>query len=130
MDGQVCNCHLLCFASLKFDLPDTTLVHTWTFLPHLLTQFVVPSQIKIRTFLLNLFISRYSMLFRFTNEKLWYKASATNARRKILPKHLMNQFANKQIVCIEYSDLSGDQEREIFQVGAGASFRTTSSLDD
>ncbi|OAX36284.1 hypothetical protein K503DRAFT_673654, partial [Rhizopogon vinicolor AM-OR11-026] len=47
--------------------------------------------------------------------RLWYKASATSARRKLLPKHLINQFANKQIVCIEYSNLSGDQEREIFQ---------------
>ncbi|KAG1734569.1 hypothetical protein EDB19DRAFT_1596478, partial [Suillus lakei] len=47
--------------------------------------------------------------------RLWYKSSASNARRKILPKQLINQFANKQIVCVEYSDINPDQEREIFQ---------------
>jgi hypothetical protein len=51
----------------------------------------------------------------FTNEKLWYKPSATNARRKLLPKQLIHQFSNKQIVCVEYSDINPDQEREIFQ---------------
>lgn len=51
----------------------------------------------------------------FTNERLWYKPSATNARRKLLPKQLLHQFANKQIVCVEYSDINPDQEREIFQ---------------
>lgn len=51
----------------------------------------------------------------FTNERLWYKSSATNARRKLLPKQLIHQFANKQIVCVEYSDINPDQEREIFQ---------------
>ncbi|KAH0835739.1 hypothetical protein J3R83DRAFT_9564 [Lanmaoa asiatica] len=52
---------------------------------------------------------------RFTNEKLWFKSSATNARRKLLPQHLRTQFANKQIVCVEYTGLDDDQEREIFQ---------------
>lgn len=51
----------------------------------------------------------------FTNERLWYRLSATKARRKLLPKQLINQFANKQIVCVEYSDINPDQEREIFQ---------------
>lgn len=51
----------------------------------------------------------------FTNERLWYKPSKTNARRKLLPKQLIHQFANKQIVCVEYSDINPDQEREIFQ---------------
>ncbi|KAG2155215.1 uncharacterized protein EDB93DRAFT_91098 [Suillus bovinus] len=51
----------------------------------------------------------------FTNEKLWYKTSATQARRKLLPKQLIHQFSNKQIVCVEYSDINPDQEREIFQ---------------
>ncbi|KIJ67382.1 hypothetical protein HYDPIDRAFT_37917 [Hydnomerulius pinastri MD-312] len=51
----------------------------------------------------------------FTNEKLWFKATATSTRRKLLPQYLRTQFANKQIVCVEYTDLNADQEREIFQ---------------
>ncbi|KAG1878967.1 hypothetical protein F4604DRAFT_1755235 [Suillus subluteus] len=57
-------------------------------------------------------IQRY---IQFTNERLWYKPSARNARRKLLPKQLIHQFSNKQIVCVEYSDINPDQEREIFQ---------------
>ncbi|KAI5981513.1 hypothetical protein EDC04DRAFT_3022073 [Pisolithus marmoratus] len=53
--------------------------------------------------------------FVFTNEKLWYKSSAQNPKRKLLPVHLRTLFANKQVVCVEYSDLTDDQEREIFQ---------------
>lgn len=51
----------------------------------------------------------------FTNEKLWYKSSAQNPRRKLLPQQLRTLFANKQVVCVEYSDLTDNQEREIFQ---------------
>lgn len=51
----------------------------------------------------------------FTNEKLWYKSSAQNPKRKLLPSHLRTLFANKQVVCVEYNDLTDDQEREIFQ---------------
>lgn len=51
----------------------------------------------------------------FTNERLWYKSTANYPRRKLLPKQLIYQFANKQIVCVEYSDINPDQEREIFQ---------------
>ncbi|KAI9462076.1 hypothetical protein HD554DRAFT_2027739, partial [Boletus coccyginus] len=47
--------------------------------------------------------------------KLWFKSTATNTRRKLLPQHLRTQFANKQIVCVEYTQLNSDQEREIFQ---------------
>lgn len=54
-------------------------------------------------------------LRRFTNEKLWYKSNATNTKRKLLSQHLRTQFANKQIVCVEYTGLDSDQEREIFQ---------------
>ncbi|KAF8129057.1 hypothetical protein EV363DRAFT_1169699 [Boletus edulis] len=54
-------------------------------------------------------------LHRFTNEKLWFKSSATNTRRKLLPQYLKTQFTNKQIVCVEYTGLDNDQEREIFQ---------------
>lgn len=51
----------------------------------------------------------------FTNERLWYKLNRAYARRKLLPKQLVHQFSNKQIVCVEYSDINPDQEREIFQ---------------
>ncbi|KAL4071943.1 hypothetical protein J3A83DRAFT_4093033 [Scleroderma citrinum] len=61
------------------------------------------------------FVSMLSPHPIFTNEKFWYKASASNPRRKILPQPLRNIFANKQVVCVEYSDLTDDQEREIFQ---------------
>lgn len=52
---------------------------------------------------------------RFTNEKLWFKSTATGTKRKLLPQHMRTLFANKQIVCVEYTELNGDQEREIFQ---------------
>ncbi|KAG2113577.1 uncharacterized protein F5147DRAFT_571425 [Suillus discolor] len=58
---------------------------------------------------------RLTSIQRFTNERLWYKGSASNSRRKLLPKQLIHQFSNKQIVCVEYSDINPDQEREIFQ---------------
>lgn len=34
----------------------------------------------------------------------------------MLSRQLIQAFANKQIVCVEYDDLTDDQEREIFQV--------------
>jgi hypothetical protein len=47
---------------------------------------------------------------------MWYKQTAGSTKRKLLPKALKQAFANKQIVCVEYDYLTGDQEREIFQV--------------
>jgi len=55
----------------------------------------------------------------FTNEKLWYKDVGTGSRgpkKKLLPEKYRHLFANKQIVCIEYQDITDDDEREIFQV--------------
>ncbi|KIM74460.1 hypothetical protein PILCRDRAFT_828156 [Piloderma croceum F 1598] len=49
-----------------------------------------------------------------TNQKLWYK-QVGNTKRKLLPKQYMQQFAYKQITCVEYETISPDQEREIFQ---------------
>ncbi|RDX50781.1 hypothetical protein OH76DRAFT_1380310 [Lentinus brumalis] len=49
-----------------------------------------------------------------TNKKYWYKPAAGETRL-ILPKPLMQAFANKQITCIEYDGLLDDEEREIFQ---------------
>jgi len=55
----------------------------------------------------------------FTNEKLWYKDVGTSGKglkKKLLPEKYRRLFANKQIVCIEYQDITDDDEREIFQV--------------
>ncbi|KAI8976365.1 hypothetical protein BD414DRAFT_446482 [Trametes punicea] len=49
-----------------------------------------------------------------TNKKWWFRGS-DGEKRNLLPKQLLQAFANKQIVCVEYEDLSDDQEREIFQ---------------
>ncbi|KAI0367878.1 hypothetical protein BV20DRAFT_530564 [Pilatotrama ljubarskyi] len=49
-----------------------------------------------------------------TNKKYWYQEYAPE-KRVLLPKSLRQAFANKQIVCVEYDDLTDDQEREIFQ---------------
>ena len=52
---------------------------------------------------------------RYTNQKLWYKG-VRGATRKLLPQNYITLFANKQIVCVEYENLTEDQEREMFQV--------------
>lgn len=56
----------------------------------------------------------------YTGEKLWYKdASApgatTKTRKKLLPEKYRRLFSNKQIVCVEYADITSSDEREIFQ---------------
>jgi hypothetical protein len=55
-----------------------------------------------------------------TNEKLWYKEVSSGSKtvrpRKILSEKYRRLFANKQIVCVEYHDITGGDEREIFQV--------------
>ncbi|KAG5635815.1 hypothetical protein H0H81_010045 [Sphagnurus paluster] len=53
-----------------------------------------------------------------TNEKLWYTdtgGGASKTRRKLLPEKYRRLFAMKQIVCVEYQDLTDSDEREIFQ---------------
>ncbi|CCM00224.1 uncharacterized protein FIBRA_02252 [Fibroporia radiculosa] len=49
-----------------------------------------------------------------TNKRYWYR-DGPGSKRMILPKQYMQAFANKQITCVEYDCLTGDQEREIFQ---------------
>ncbi|KDQ58197.1 hypothetical protein JAAARDRAFT_35021 [Jaapia argillacea MUCL 33604] len=50
------------------------------------------------------------------SEKLWFKDLGTKGvRRTILPEKYRRLFANKQIVCVEYQDITQDDEREIFQ---------------
>ncbi|KAK0222138.1 hypothetical protein IW262DRAFT_1378483 [Armillaria fumosa] len=48
--------------------------------------------------------------------KFWYTAGAgRNSSRTLLPPQLKSRFSNKQITCVEYDDLTHDQEREIFR---------------
>ncbi|TEB24117.1 hypothetical protein FA13DRAFT_1669587, partial [Coprinellus micaceus] len=55
-----------------------------------------------------------------TSEKWWYidnpgATGSGRARKKILPNNLRRQFEGKQIVCVEYQDITDADEREIFQ---------------
>lgn len=55
-----------------------------------------------------------------TGEKLWYKDVQVTGKgsraRRLLPDDTKKIFANKQIVCVEYQDITDADEREIFQV--------------
>ena len=42
--------------------------------------------------------------------------------RRLLPDEYRKTFANKQIVCVEYQDITDADEREIFQVCRGLLF--------
>lgn len=61
------------------------------------------------------FFLSLTLIGSFTNQRMWYKKNGI-AARKLLPQHYQKLFANKQIVCVEYENLTPDQEREIFQV--------------
>ncbi|KAI0942233.1 hypothetical protein AcW1_002916 [Taiwanofungus camphoratus] len=50
----------------------------------------------------------------FTNERFVYKDTG-KFKAKLLPERYKKIFRAKQIVCVEYQDLTGDNEREIFQ---------------
>jgi hypothetical protein len=51
----------------------------------------------------------------FTGRKCYY-VNAPNQRRKLMGKAEISQFNGKQIVCVEYENLTNEDEREIFQV--------------
>ncbi|KAF5351459.1 hypothetical protein D9757_012061 [Collybiopsis confluens] len=54
-----------------------------------------------------------------TGQKLWFKIdrseSSSAAKRELLPDKYRTMFSNKQVVCVEYSDLTDGDERDIFQ---------------
>ncbi|EIN04175.1 hypothetical protein PUNSTDRAFT_146661 [Punctularia strigosozonata HHB-11173 SS5] len=57
-----------------------------------------------------------------SNEKMYYKDTGAappgkgkNKVKKLVPEKYRRMFANKQIVCVEYSDLKDEDEREIFK---------------
>ncbi|KAJ3488586.1 hypothetical protein NLI96_g2734 [Meripilus lineatus] len=52
----------------------------------------------------------------FTGEKFTYKSSGkSKSNTRLLPERYRKIFRNKQIACMEYDQLSDDNEREIFQ---------------
>lgn len=54
---------------------------------------------------------------RITGERWFFKdGPGSKKSRKILPDKHKRLFADKQIVCVEYQDITDDNEREIFQV--------------
>ncbi|KZT18747.1 hypothetical protein NEOLEDRAFT_1173436 [Neolentinus lepideus HHB14362 ss-1] len=60
-----------------------------------------------------------------THEKLWYKLDHEEPHRKLLPESLQRRFANKQLQCVEYQDISVADERMIFerlQMGMSVSY--------
>ncbi|PSR84196.1 hypothetical protein PHLCEN_2v5484 [Hermanssonia centrifuga] len=57
---------------------------------------------------------RLTSMRRFTQKRFWYK-QGLDAKKQQLPKQYIQNFANKQIVCMEYEGLTKEQEREIFQ---------------
>lgn len=52
---------------------------------------------------------------RRSTQKFYYKLQP-GITGKLLPDRYRRQFAMKQITCIEYQDISQDEERDIFQV--------------
>ncbi|KAK0475462.1 hypothetical protein IW261DRAFT_1494371 [Armillaria novae-zelandiae] len=52
-----------------------------------------------------------------TGRKYWYMdhPGVPSKQKNLLPETLRRHFANKQIVCVEYPDLTDDDERDIFQ---------------
>ncbi len=53
--------------------------------------------------------------YRESKRKYWYKQKA-GKQGKQLPAKYKRMFSNKQIVCIEYMEITEDDEREIFRV--------------
>lgn len=45
-----------------------------------------------------------------------YFNNLPDSQRKLIAEPARNVFMNKQLACVEYEDLTADQEREIFQV--------------
>lgn len=61
------------------------------------------------------------LLLSISGEKYWYTVDTGGNDRKGQPKKLLPEkyrraFAKKQVVCVEYRDLTDNNERDIFQV--------------
>ena len=51
----------------------------------------------------------------FSNKRYWFSGDK-KGKDLPLPAHLVQAFRAAQITCVEYDELSEEQEREIFQV--------------
>ncbi|KAI0776998.1 hypothetical protein BD413DRAFT_524648 [Trametes elegans] len=51
----------------------------------------------------------------FTGEKFVFRNDMGNSKAQILPERYRKLFLNKQIVCMEYQEITPENEREIFQ---------------
>ncbi|KAI9065685.1 hypothetical protein FKP32DRAFT_459384 [Trametes sanguinea] len=51
----------------------------------------------------------------FTGEKFYFKIDSKSVKGQVLPERYRKMFLNKQIVCMEYQDITPENEREIFQ---------------
>ncbi|KAG7086339.1 hypothetical protein E1B28_002301 [Marasmius oreades] len=69
----------------------------------------------------------------YTGELLWFKDNGDNrgrTKKNILPAKLRTSFTNKQIVCVEYSDLRDCDERDIFKrVQLGVALTTAEKMN-
>jgi hypothetical protein len=60
-------------------------------------------------------ISELTIDHRESGKKYWYKLKAGKQGKQLPPKY-KRMFSHKQIVCIEYMEITEDDEREIFRV--------------
>ncbi|KAI0337285.1 hypothetical protein BDW22DRAFT_1383871 [Trametopsis cervina] len=59
---------------------------------------------------------RLTSIWRFSHEKYFFKHLPDRKEKgRLLPQRYKKIFENKQIVCMEYGDLSDSNEREVFQ---------------
>ncbi|KAF8514206.1 hypothetical protein BU17DRAFT_52702 [Hysterangium stoloniferum] len=61
------------------------------------------------------FIDGMSISLCWIIKKYWYTRSDSQHTRLLLPEAYRKQFQNKQITCVEYTDLPPGTERDIFQ---------------
>ena len=74
-------------------------------------------QIRIRTNFLT-YIFQLLMSIRTTNRKSYFTNPPGSKKRKLITSQMQANFKNKQLACVEYDDLTPEQEREIFQVSS------------
>ena len=51
-----------------------------------------------------------------SNKKFYYKHLPGQSKGELLPQRYRDQFRRKQIICVEYSEVTEEDEREIFKV--------------
>jgi len=76
-------------------------------------------QIKTRKATTLFTLHSFQLSYRITGEKLWFREGSSVARgvkRQLMPDKYRKVFCNKQIVCVEYHEISEEDEREVFQV--------------